>query len=414
MKKPEILAPAGDFEKLRYAIAYGADAVYLAGERFGMRAAAGNFDDRQLCDAIDYAHARNVPCYITANIMPTNEDLKELPAYLEMLQDIGVDALIVADVGVLALAKKYAPKVPMHISTQTCILNYEAANFWAELGATRIVLARELSLEEISEIRAKTPKTLELEAFVHGAMCISYSGRCLISQYLTDRDANKGACAQPCRWQYSLVEEKRPGEYFPVEEDERGTYLYNSKDMCMIEHIPELVSAGIDSFKIEGRAKTAYYTAGITSAYRRALDAYCVAPSTSFVLPDDIRTEISKVSHRNYFTGFYFKDQECGQYYKDSHYIRDCEIAALFKENNIQGHAVFVLKNRFFLGDMLELVQPNIAPYLFIVTEMTDDNGSEIEVARHPEMQLHLKFPFVVQPFAILRRQTTDRVVDNK
>ena len=243
--RPELLAPAGDLEKMRFAIAYGADAVYLAGQRFGMRAAAANFDDDALRQGIAYAHARGVKCYITVNIMPSCRDLPELPAYLELLQDAGADALIVADVGVIRLAQKYAPKVPLHISTQTSILNHEAANFWADLGAERVVLARELSLEEIAEIRAKTPKTLEIEAFVHGAMCISYSGRCLISQYMTGRDANRGACAQPCRWNYTLMEEKRPGEYFPVEEDARGTYLYNSKDMCMIEHIPELVQAGV-------------------------------------------------------------------------------------------------------------------------------------------------------------------------
>ncbi|MFR4978628.1 MAG: peptidase U32 family protein, partial [Butyricicoccus sp.] len=259
LKKPEILSPAGDLEKLKYAIAYGADAVYLAGQSFGMRAAASNFNEAQMREGIAYAHARGVKCYITVNIIPSNEDLAALPAYLEQIQDCGADALIAADVSVVSMAKRYAPRVPLHISTQTSILSYEAANFWAEQGAERIVLARELTLSDIAEIRARTPKELELEAFVHGAMCISYSGRCLISQYMTGRDANHGACAQPCRWKYSLVEEKRPGEYFPVEEDERGTYLYNSKDLCMIDHIPELVSAGIDSFKIEGRNKTAYY-----------------------------------------------------------------------------------------------------------------------------------------------------------
>ena len=240
-KKPEILAPAGDFEKMKYAIAYGADAVYFAGQSFGMRAAAANFSADELREGIAYAHARGVKCYVTVNIIPSNADLHALPGYLELLQDCGADALIVADVGVIALARRYAPRVPLHISTQTSILNYEAANFWAAQGAERIVLARELSLTEIAEIRAKTPPELEIEAFVHGAMCISYSGRCLISQYMTGRDANHGACAQPCRWKYTLMEEKRPGEYFPVEEDDRGTYLYNSKDLCMIDHIPELV-----------------------------------------------------------------------------------------------------------------------------------------------------------------------------
>ena len=291
---------------MRFGIAYGADAVYMAGQRFGMRAAAANFDDEALRRCIAEAHAHGVKCYITVNIMPSCRDLPALPAYLELLQDAGADAMIVADVGVIRMAQKYAPKVPLHISTQTSILNPEAANFWADMGAERVVLARELSLEEIAEIRAKTPKSLEIEAFVHGAMCISYSGRCLISQYMTGRDANHGACAQPCRWNYSLMEEKRPGEFFPVEEDSRGTYLYNSKDMCMIEHIPELIKAGIDSFKIEGRNKTAYYTACVTGAYRAAVDAYLANPEryvgsitqafTSVLLPTVSTTATASIS----------------------------------------------------------------------------------------------------------------------
>lgn len=404
-KKPEILAPAGDFEKLKYAVAYGAEAVYMAGQSFGMRAAAANFDEDELRQGIAYAHARGVKCYITVNIMPSNRDLARLPAYLELLQDAGADALIVADVGVLALARRYAPKVPVHISTQTSILNYAAANFWAEQGAERIVLARELSLDEIAEIRAKTPASLEIEAFVHGAMCISYSGRCLISQYLIGRDANHGACAQPCRWKYNLVEEKRPGEYFPVVEDDKGTYLYNSKDMCMIEHIPELIAAGVDSFKIEGRNKTAYYAAGITSAYRRAVDAYCASNGTDFVLPEDIRQEIGKVSHRYYYTGFYFGHEENGQYYEDSQYIRDWEVTGLLAESDREGHAVFTLKNRFYPGDTLELIQPGREPYTFTASEIRDDEGSVLEVVHHPEMRFHLDFPFPVEAFAILRRE---------
>lgn len=404
MKKPEILSPAGDFEKMKYAIAYGADAVYMAGQSFGMRAAAANFSADELRTGIAYAHARGVKCYITVNIIPSNQDLQTLPEYLALLQDCGADAIIAADVSVVALAKKYAPKVPLHISTQTSILNYEAANFWAEQGAERIVLARELSLAEIAEIRAKTPKELEIEAFVHGAMCISYSGRCLISQYMTGRDANHGACAQPCRWKYSLVEEKRPGEYFPVEEDDRGTYLYNSKDLCMIDHIPELIQVGIDSFKIEGRNKTAYYAAGITSAYRRAVDAYCAQPD-NFVLPADIREEIGKVSHRNYYTGFYFGSEENGQFYEDSQYIRDWEVTGLLAQADDTGHAVFTLKNRFYPGDTLELLQPGHEPYTFQVNEVKDDDGNLLSVVHHPEMRFHLSFPFAVAPFAILRKE---------
>ena len=401
--RPEILAPAGDFEKMQYAIAYGADAVYLAGSSFGMRAAAGNFAMEELREAVAYAHARGVKCYITVNIIPSNRDLETLPSFLSFLQDEAqADALIVADVGVLALAKRYAPRLAVHISTQTSILNYAAANYWADQGAERIVLARELHLDEISEIRAKTPPSLEIEAFVHGAMCISYSGRCLISQYLTGRDANHGACAQPCRWKYQLVEEKRPGEYFPVVEDDRGTYLYNSKDLCMIGHIPELITAGVDSFKIEGRNKTAYYAASVTSAYRRAVDALYTEPH---VLPKDLFDEINKVSHRNYYTGFYFGKEENGQYYEDSQYIRDWEVIGLLDEADGEGHAVFRLKNRFYPGDTLELMQPGQEPYRFTADQVTDDEGTLLEVVHHPEMRFHLDFPFAVKPFAILRHE---------
>ena len=403
-KHPELLAPAGDLGKMRFAIAYGADAVYLAGQRFGMRAAAANFDDEALREGIAYAHARGVRCYITVNIMPSCRDLPALPAYLELLQDVGADALIVADVGVIRLAQKYAPKVPLHISTQTSILNDEAANFWADLGAERIVLARELSLEEIAEIRAKTPKTLEIEAFVHGAMCISYSGRCLISQYMTGRDANHGACAQPCRWNYTLMEEKRPGEYFPVEEDARGTYLYNSKDMCMIEHIPELVRAGVDSFKIEGRNKTAYYAACVTGAYRAAIDAYQADPA-HYTMPQFCRDEVDKVSHREYYTGFYFGSEENGQHYGDSQYIREYEVVGMPVSCDADGHAVFALKNRFFDGEELELLQPGKAPHVFRAQGAVNDDGEELELFNVPQMRVHFTFPFPVDEYAILRKK---------
>ena len=401
---PELLAPAGDMEKMRFAIAYGADAVYFAGQRFGMRAAAANFDDQELRAGIAYAHAHGVKCYITVNIMPSEGDLSALPAYLELLADAGADALIVVDVGVIRLAKRYAPKVPLHISTQTSILNHEAANFWADLGAERVVLARELSLDEIAEIRAKTPKELEIEAFVHGAMCISYSGRCLISQYMTGRDANHGACAQPCRWNYALMEEKRPGEFFPVEEDARGTYLYNSKDMCMIEHIPELVRAGVDSFKIEGRNKTAYYTACVTGAYRAAIDAYAANPA-GFVLPQFCREEVNKVSHREYYTGFYFGSEENGQHYGDSQYIREYEVVGMPVDCGEDGHAVFTLKNRIFKGEELELVQPGQSPYCFHADGVVNDEGEALDLFNVPQMRVHFSFPFAVDEYAILRKK---------
>ncbi len=404
MNTPELLSPAGDLEKLRFALAYGADAVYMAGQRFGMRAAATNFSENDLREGIALAHSRGAKCYITVNIMPSNGDLPSLPAYLEMLADAGADALIVADVGVIRMARRYAPNVPLHISTQTSILNHEAANFWAEQGAERIVLARELSIDEIAEIRAKTPKELEIEAFVHGAMCISYSGRCLISQYMTGRDANHGACAQPCRWNYTLMEEKRPGEYFPVEEDARGTYLYNSKDMCMIEHIPELVRAGVDSFKIEGRNKTAYYAACVTGAYRAAIDAYKTDPE-GFVLPQFCRDEVNKVSHREYYTGFYFGNTENGQHYGDSQYIREYEVVGMPVECDADGNAVFALKNRFFDGEELELIQPGRAPYVFRAQGATDDEGTARELFNVPQMRVHFRFPFAVDGFAILRKR---------
>lgn len=401
---PELLSPAGDMEKMRFAIAYGANAVYFAGQRFGMRAAAANFDDQELRAGIAYAHAHGVKCYITVNIMPSECDLSALPAYLELLADAGADALIVADVGVIRMARRYAPKVPLHISTQTSILNHEAANFWADLGAERVVLARELSLEEIAAIRANTPKELEIEAFVHGAMCISYSGRCLISQYMTGRDANHGACAQPCRWNYALMEEKRPGEFFPVEEDARGTYLYNSKDMCMIEHIPELVRAGVNSFKIEGRNKTAYYTACVTGAYRAAIDAYAADPA-GFVLPQFCREEVNKVSHREYYTGFYFGSEENGQHYGDSQYIREYEVVGMPVDCGADGHAVFALKNRIFKGEELELIQPGQSPYRFHADGVVNDEGEALDLFNVPQMRVHFSFPFAVDEYAILRKK---------
>lgn len=407
-RKPELLSPAGDFEKLRFAVAYGADAVYFAGQRFGMRAAATNFDSAALQEGISYAHTHGVSCYVTVNIMPSNHDLSDLPAYLEQLQEAGADALIVADVGVIRLARKYAPRIPLHISTQTSVLNYEAACFWGELGASRIVLARELSLEEIAEIRTKTPSALELEAFVHGAMCISYSGRCLISQYLTGRDANHGACAQPCRWKYALMEEKRPGEYFPVEEAEDGTYLYNSKDLCMIEAIPDLVRAGVDSFKIEGRNKTAYYAACVTNAYRTAIDAYRQQPD-DFILPVFCREEVEKVSHREYYTGFYFGHMENGQHYDDSQYIRRYEVVGMPIDTNMGSHTdgkiIFSLKNRFSQGDELELIQPGCAPWVFRADGVTDDDGVCRTLFNVPQMHIHFQFPFAVHPFAMLRKK---------
>lgn len=408
--KPEILAPAGDMERLKYAVAYGADAVYLAGKHFGMRAASDNFTDDELQEGIAYAHERGVKIYVTVNISPRSNEFDELETYLKKLYAYHADAIIVSDLGVVRVAKRVVPNLPLHISTQASILNREAALFWVDQGVERLVLARELSLEEIKQIRDAIPPEIEIECFVHGAMCISISGRCLISNYTTGRDANHGACAQSCRWKYALMEEKRPGQYFPVDEDERYTYLYNSKDMCMLEHIPELVEAGITSFKIEGRAKTAFYTVGITSAYRRAVDAYFDQDMPEdFQLPADILEEIGKVSHREYYTGFYFGRQPTGQYYQDAMYIRDYEVAGMLDSCDDEGNAVFLLKNRFFKGDTLELMQPGQPVYTFTVDSMQNDNGEELEAARSAMMRVHIKLPFHPSAFCMLRRDKNQK-----
>ena len=321
--KPELLAPAGDMERLKMAVAYGADAVYLAGTSFGMRAFAGNFTPEELRRAVAYAHERGVRVHCTVNTMPRNDEVAALPEHLELLSDAGVDALIVADLGAFTLAGKYAPRCQRHISTQASICNYETARAWYDLGAARVILAREVSLEEIHTIREKTPAELEIAAFVHGAMCVSYSGRCLLSNYMTGRDSSRGACAQPCRYQYALMEEKRPGEYFPVFEDEQGTYIMNSRDMCMIDHLGDLIDVGLSSLKIEGRAKSAYYAAIVTGAYRHCLDDAAAGRPVDPVWRD----EVEHVSHRPYATGFYYGQP--GQYYATSRYLREWQVVAL-------------------------------------------------------------------------------------
>ena len=345
MAKLELLSPAGDMEKLRMAVLYGADAVYLAGTDFGMRAFAGNFTPEELPKAVEFAHSHGVKVHVTVNTMPRNDEVRQLPAYLERLDDAGVDALIVADMGAFTLAGKYAPHCQRHISTQQSIANYECARAWYDLGAQRVVLARELSLPEIIGIRQNVPRELEIETFGHGAMCVSYSGRCLLSNYMTGRDSNRGACAQPCRYQYALMEEKRPGEYFPVYEDEKGTYILNSRDMCTIDHLKELIDAGIDCIKIEGRAKSAYYAAIVTGAYRHVLDDIYAGREIDKIWRD----EVDHVSHRNYSTGFYFG--EPGQYVENSRYIREWQIVAKVESCDENGLALCSLNNKFRLGD---------------------------------------------------------------
>ena len=395
----ELLAPAGDMERLRMSLAYGADAVYLAGTDFGMRSFAGNFTPEELKQAVALCHSRGVAVHVTCNTMPRNGEIARMPEWLSYLQELGVDAAILADVGVLSLLKKHAPKLKAHISTQASVSNYQAAAAWYELGASRVILARELSLDEIREIRAKAPRELELEAFVHGAMCVSYSGRCLLSNYMTGRDANRGACAQPCRYQYALVEEKRPGEYFPIGEDAGGAYIMNSKDMCMIDHIPELIDAGLDSLKIEGRAKSAYYAAVVTGAYRHAIDAALAGQPLEPVWRD----EVEKVSHRPYSTGFYFG--EPGQHTSHSRYVRDWQIMAVVTSCAPDGTALCELRNKLSAGDELELAGPGLKPVPVTVEGLTDGDGLPIPEARKPQMPFYLKLPVQAPPLSLLRRK---------
>ena len=379
--KLELLSPAGDMERLEMALCYGADAVYLAGTEFGMRASAGNFDSDQLQKAVALAHSMGRRVYVTCNTLPREDELKRLPEYLEMLDASGVDAVIVADMGVIAMAKKYAPRVKLHVSTQFGVINSAAANALYDLGADTVVLARE------------TP----LEAFVHGAMCVSFSGRCLLSNYLTGRDANRGQCAQPCRWKYHLVEEKRPGEYFEITED-GGTYILNSHDMNMIEHLPELIDAGVTSFKIEGRMKSAYYAAVVTNAYRHAIDdALAGRPIDPLWIE-----ETEKVSHRPYTTGFYYGYP--GQHYAEASYTTGADVAAVVESCDDNGEAVLYQRNKFSLGDELELLAPGGAPVKFTPEHMYNADGEEINDTRHAMMEIHMRLPKYAPRLSIVRK----------
>lgn len=399
MRKLELLSPAGDMERLKMAVLYGADAVYLAGTSFGMRSFAGNFSPEELPEAVRFAHSRGVKCHVTVNTMPRNDEVSQLPQYLEQLDDAHVDALILADLGAFTLAGKYAPHCQRHISTQQSIANYECAKAWYDLGASRVVLARELSLREIIEIRQKTPKELEIETFGHGAMCVSYSGRCLLSNYMTGRDSNRGSCAQPCRYQYALVEEKRPGEFFPVYEDEKGTYILNSRDMCMIDHLKDLMDAGVDCMKIEGRAKSAYYAAIVTGAYRHCIDDLLAGRPMDPIWRD----EVEHISHRVYSTGFYYG--EPGQYVENSRYIRQWQICAKVESCDERGLATCSLNNKFRSGDLLEVVGPDLRPFPIVPEIMFDADGNPLEEPRQPQMRFTLQLPKPVPPCSLLRRQ---------
>lgn len=408
MRKIELLSPAGDFERLKLALKFGADAVYLGGEQFGMRTNPSNFNADQLKEAVSLVHSLGKKVYLTCNTLPRNNEIEYLPDFLKYAADIGIDAFIIADVGVMMLAKKYAPDVEIHMSTQVGIVNYQTANSFYELGAKRIVTARELSLEDIKTIRDKTPPELEIEVFVHGAMCMSFSGRCILSDYMVGRDANRGDCAQPCRWKYHLVEETRPGQYFPVNQDENGTYIFNSRDLCMIEHIPELVDAGIDSFKIEGRAKSEYYTAIVTYAYRNAIDEYLKNPSADFKVPQWILDEMEKMSHREYTTGFNFGPMKNGQDLDTGGYIRSWDVCALFNSYS-NGRLEVNQRNRFYQGDILEVVEPNKKPFQITVEDLYNETADEkVDVANKATNTYSFKCDIPISSDAIFRRQRTE------
>lgn len=398
-----MLSPAGDFECLQAAVRFGADAVYLGATRFGMRASSASFTEELLREGVELAHRAGVRVYLTCNTIPTNEEIDAYPAFLREVGKSGVDALIVTDLGVLSLVKKHLPEMEVHISTQAGVVNYLAASELYQMGAKRVVLARELSLDDIARIREKTPPELDLEAFVHGAMCVSFSGRCLLSSYLTGRDANRGECAQPCRWGYHLMEEKRPGLYFPVEEREEGTYILNAKDLCMIEHLDKLCRAGVTSLKIEGRAKSSYYVSVVTNAYRNAVDLYGNDPE-HFELPAWLADEVRKVSHRRYSTGFYFGRPEEGQYYETGGYVRGYDAAALV-EGYQDGFLRCVQKNKFSVGDELELLEPKSGVKTLKVTALYSEEGKPLESVPHPQMRFTLPCETPAEPGSILRKK---------
>ncbi len=412
MKRPEILSPAGNFEKMKFAILYGADAVYLAGTCFGMRNAADNFDRSELCEAVKYAHEHSVKVYVTVNVLPHEDEMAQLPEYLDFLEkEAKPDALIISDLGVFSLAKSHCPSIELHVSTQASTVNSEACKLWQSLGATRIVLARELNLEEIKKIRDSIPQELELEAFIHGAMCVSYSGRCLLSNFFSGRDANRGKCAQPCRWEYfdkeqyaEIFEKKRPEEVISLVQNRNGTFMFSSKDMCMIEHIPELVKAGIDSFKIEGRVKSAYYTAVTANAYKTELMRYMENPD-GYVFDSDFLKELECVSHREYGTGYFFDEpQENAQITKDGGYIRDkAFIATVESYDELTKKAVLIQRNKALNGESCELISPGVKTRDIILSGMKNENGEDIDSCPHPMMRFSIDAPFELKFGDIVR-----------
>ena len=408
MKKMELLAPAGDLDKLKIAIDYGADAVYFGGEAFGLRAGAGNFTKEEIREGAKYAHERGKKIYMTVTIFAHNEDIRLLPDFLRGIADLEIDAFLVSDPGVIAVFREILPDAVLHLSTQANTTNYMTAKFWYDMGISRIVAAREMSFEELREFRREIPEDMEIEAFVHGAMCISYSGRCLMSNFMTVRDANRGACAHPCRWNYSLMEEKRPGEYFPVEEDQRGTYVFNSKDLCMIGHIPEMVEAGIASAKIEGRMKTIFYAATVVRVYREAIDRYYADPASYRFRPEWLE-ELSKVSNRHFTTGFFLgRPDESAQNYESSAYIRKYDFIGIVRSYDGEtGSALIEQRNHFRVGDEIEIFGPGSASFFTqTVEELFDaESGKPVEVAPHAQQMLRMKVRFPVGASYMLRRK---------
>lgn len=404
MSKIELLAPAGNLEKLKAAILYGADAVYIGGEAFSLRAKADNFTRENMIEAIEFVHSRGKKIYVTVNIFAHNEDIDGMGEYIKTLDELGVDAVIVSDLGIFSVVKEVAPGLEVHVSTQANNTNYKTAEFWYKLGAQRIVLARELSMREIKTIREKMPKDMEIEAFVHGAMCMSYSGRCLLSNYMTGRDANRGACSHACRYKYHLVEEKRPGQYFEITEDNKGTYIMNSHDLCMIEHIPDLVDSGIMSFKIEGRMKSSYYVASVVKAYRMAIDAY-LKDKDNYKFDPKWMEEVSRSSHREFSTGFYYGKPD-KQILSTASYVRSHEIMGLVtdydKESKI---ATIEQRNKVFKGEEVEILSPNDDNYTFTLDTIWNENGEEIEDAPHPLMKYKVKCEKELKPFDMIVKE---------
>ncbi|MBR2696076.1 MAG: U32 family peptidase [Parasporobacterium sp.] len=407
-KKPELLAPAGSLEVLKVAVLYGADAVYIGGEAFSLRANAHNFTLEEMKEGIAFAHDHNVKVFVTANIYAHNEDLEQVEGYFKQLKGMGVDALLISDPGVFQIAKEILPEVEIHISTQANNTNYGTFRFWHSQGASRVVTGRELSLSEIRKIRDSIPEDMEIESFVHGAMCISYSGRCLLSAYMTGRSANKGDCTHPCRWKYSVVEENRPGEYMPVKETERGTFLFNSKDLCMIEYIPEMIEAGIDSLKIEGRMNSALYVASITRTYRMAIDDYFEDPEKYRERMDFYREEISKCTYREYTTGFFFgKPDESAQIYDASTYVKEWIFLGMFNGEYLEkdGRHYYRLtqKNKFSVGDTVEVMKPSGENLSAVVAGMLDEDGAPIESCPHPKQVFYVDLGIDPDSYDILR-----------